>query len=69
MNQKERLHSIQQLSTKFNIPKLTLRFWEKEFKDILLPLISSCAGQTFPTLPLRKNRCSLRGSIPDKIKI
>ena len=69
MNQKERLHSIQQLSAKLNIPKQTLCFWEKEFKGILLPLISSCAGQTYPTLLLRKNRCSLRGSMPDKIKI
>ena len=38
MNQKEQLHTIQQLSTKLNIPKPTLRFWEKEFEDILLPL-------------------------------
>ena len=38
MNQKENLHSIQQLSTKLNIPKPTLRFWEKEFEGILLPL-------------------------------
>jgi len=38
MNQTEKLHSIQQLSTKLNIPKPTLRFWEKEFEGILLPL-------------------------------
>ena len=38
MNQKGQLHSIQQLSTKLNIPKPTLRFWEKEFEGILLPL-------------------------------
>jgi DNA-binding transcriptional MerR regulator len=38
MNQKEQLHSIQQISTKLNIPKPTLRFWEKEFEGILLPL-------------------------------
>ena len=38
MNQKEQLHTIQQLSTKLNIPKPTLRFWEKEFEGILLPL-------------------------------
>ena len=37
MNQKEQLHTIQQLSAKLNIPKPTLRFWEKEFKGILLP--------------------------------
>jgi DNA-binding transcriptional MerR regulator len=36
MNQKEQLHSIQQLSSKLNIPKPTLRFWEKEFEGILL---------------------------------
>ena len=38
MNQKEQLHSIQQISTTLNIPKPTLRFWEKEFEGILLPL-------------------------------
>ena len=38
MDQNEQLHSIQQLSTKLNIPKPTLRFWEKEFGGILVPL-------------------------------
>ena len=38
MNQKEQLLSIQQLSTELNIPKPTLRFWEKEFEGILLPM-------------------------------
>ena len=38
MNQKEQLHTIQQISTKLNIPKPTLRFWEKEFEGMLLPL-------------------------------
>ena len=38
MNPKEQLHSIQQISTKLNIPKPTLRFWEKEFEGLLLPL-------------------------------
>jgi DNA-binding transcriptional MerR regulator len=38
MNQTESLYSIQQLSTKLNIPKPTLRFWEKEFEGILLPM-------------------------------
>ena len=38
MNQNEQLHTIQQLSTKLNIPKPTLRFWEKEFEGILVPL-------------------------------
>ena len=38
MNQKEQLHSIQQVSTKLNIPKPTLRFWEKEFEGCFLPL-------------------------------
>jgi len=37
MNQKEQLHTIQQISTKLNIPKPTLRFWEKEFEGILQP--------------------------------
>ena len=38
MHSKEQLHSIQQLSTKLDIPKPTLRYWEKEFEGILLPL-------------------------------
>ncbi len=38
MNQNEPLHSIQQISAKLNIPKPTLRFWEKEFEGILIPL-------------------------------
>ncbi len=38
MHQKENLYSIQQVSTKLNIPKPTLRFWEKEFEGTLTPL-------------------------------
>jgi len=38
MNQNEQLHSIQQISAKLNVPKPTLRFWEKEFEGILLPV-------------------------------
>ena len=49
MNQKEQLHSIQQISTKLNIPKPTLRFWEKEFEGILLPLRTN-GGQRRYTL-------------------
>ena len=38
MDHKEKLHSIQQVSTNLNIPKPTLRFWEKEFDGLLQPL-------------------------------
>jgi len=38
MNQKEQLYSIQQISSKLNIPKPTLRFWEKKFESLLQPL-------------------------------
>ena len=41
MNQRRPLYSIQQLSTELNIPKPTLRFWEKEFEGILRPLRTS----------------------------
>jgi len=37
MNQNEPLHSIQQISSKLNIPKPTLHFWEKEFEGFLQP--------------------------------
>lgn len=38
MNDFDQLYTIQQISVKLNIPKPTLRFWEKEFEGILLPL-------------------------------
>ena len=38
MHQNEKLHSIQEVSIQLNIPKPTLRFWEKEFEGILQPL-------------------------------
>ena len=33
-----RLSSIQEVSVLLNVPKPTLRFWEKEFEGILVPL-------------------------------
>ena len=38
MNRPENPLTIQQLSRMFKIPKPTLRFWEKEFEGILVPL-------------------------------
>ena len=38
MELKEQGFSIRDVSTRFEIPKPTLRFWEKEFKEILVPL-------------------------------
>jgi DNA-binding transcriptional MerR regulator len=38
MELKEQCFSISDVSTRFEIPKPTLRFWEKEFKEILVPL-------------------------------
>jgi DNA-binding transcriptional MerR regulator len=38
MQLKEQGFSISDVSTRFEIPKPTLRFWEKEFKEILVPL-------------------------------
>jgi len=37
MNDFEHLYTIQQLSVKLNIPKPTLRFWEKELNRIIIP--------------------------------
>jgi DNA-binding transcriptional MerR regulator len=37
MNDFEHLYTIQQLSVKLNIPKPTLRFWEKELNGIIIP--------------------------------
>ena len=38
MDRQEEPFSIQQVSLTLNIPKATLRFWEKELKDIIVPL-------------------------------
>jgi len=38
MNPQEQPVSIQHLSLKLEIPKSTLRFWEREFKGVLVPL-------------------------------
>ena len=38
MEPREQGFSIRDVSTRFEIPKPTLRFWEKEFKEILVPL-------------------------------
>ncbi len=38
MDQQEQLFTIQQLSRELNIPKPTLRFWEKELEGLFVPL-------------------------------
>ena len=38
MKLKQQGFSISYVSTRLEIPKPTLRFWEKEFKEILIPL-------------------------------
>lgn len=37
MKKKEHLLSIQQVSRKFDIPKSTIRFWEKELNGLIVP--------------------------------
>jgi DNA-binding transcriptional MerR regulator len=38
MEKYEHLLSIQQISRKFDIPKSTIRFWEKELNGLLVPI-------------------------------
>jgi DNA-binding transcriptional MerR regulator len=38
MEKKQQGFSIQEVSRKLTIPKPSLRFWDKEFSDILVPL-------------------------------
>ena len=44
MNPNQPLYTIKQVSQRTNIPNSTLRFWEKQFSDILQP-IRSKGGQ------------------------
>jgi DNA-binding transcriptional MerR regulator len=41
MTKNNRLFTIQQISRKTDLPKSTLRFWEKHFSTILRPIRSS----------------------------
>ena len=41
MDTQKHLFTIQQVSTKLNIPKPTLRFWEKELDGIIAPIRTS----------------------------
>ncbi|MBW1740021.1 MAG: MerR family transcriptional regulator [Deltaproteobacteria bacterium] len=38
MDIRDQLSSIQEVSDRLKVPKHTLRFWEKEFEGILVPL-------------------------------
>lgn len=38
MDQHEQIFTIQQVSLMLRLPKPTLRFWEKEFNDLIVPL-------------------------------
>ena len=38
MDRQEQIFSIQQVSSRLNIPKATLRFWEKELDGIIVPI-------------------------------
>jgi|WetSurMetagenome_2_1015567.scaffolds.fasta_scaffold22120_2 DNA-binding transcriptional MerR regulator len=37
-NQSENYFTVRQISEKLKIPKPTLRFWEKELSDLIIPL-------------------------------
>jgi DNA-binding transcriptional MerR regulator len=62
VEKKQQNLSIQEVSLKLNIPKHTLRFWEKEFRDILVPLRTK-GGQrryTLENMSVIKNIKKLR---------
>jgi len=50
MQEKSQLFSISQVSEKLNIPKHTLRFWEKELNGLVVPLRTN-GGQRRYTVP------------------
>lgn len=47
MDSLKQFSSIKQISQKLSIPKPTLRFWEKEFKGILIPLRTNGAQRRY----------------------
>ena len=72
MDFQEQAITIQQVSQKLDVPKPTLRFWEKEFEGILV-LLRTNGGQTCPqrsrhalhreALPRRTGLRGGRGSV------
>ncbi len=50
---KNQLFSILQVSKKLNIPKHTLRFWEKELNGLLVPLRTEGGQRRYSTENLR----------------
>jgi DNA-binding transcriptional MerR regulator len=53
MNQESGLFSISEVSRKLNIPKYTLRFWEKEFGGLFIPLRTKGGQRRFTLQHLR----------------
>ena len=49
MELKELGFSISDVSTRFEIPNPTLRFWEKEFREILVPLRTQGGQRRYST--------------------
>lgn len=52
MNRQEQFFTIKQVSTKFNIPKPTLHFWEKELDGIIIPIRSKCSAAPLRFSPM-----------------
>ena len=49
MDHLEQLFTIQQISRKLNIPRTTLRFWEKELDGIINPLRTAGGQRRYTT--------------------
>jgi DNA-binding transcriptional MerR regulator len=49
VEKQEKLLSIEKVSLQLKIPKPTLRFWEKEFKEILVPLRTNGGQRRYTT--------------------
>lgn len=52
INQSEQLLTIQQISLKLDIPKSTLRFWEKELDVFIMPIRTSGGQRRYSLINL-----------------
>jgi|COG998Drversion2_1049125.scaffolds.fasta_scaffold17370_2 DNA-binding transcriptional MerR regulator len=52
INQSEQLLTIQQISLKLDIPKSTLRFWEKELDGFIMPIRTSGGQRRYSLINL-----------------
>ena len=72
-DQQQTLSTIQEISRKLDIPKSTLRYWEKEFDGLFAPIRTNGGQRRYSaehiTIINEIKRCRIRGMSLENIKM